>query len=106
MLTHPFFLNSSGKLLLARKRTETLVEFVDTTTRANLTLLTSVEWVTLVAYIKVDVFTHSRVKYESVATRTTCVYCCVLWVNTLFHGITSKLRPCRSPDPKPGTTRR
>ncbi|KDM90620.1 hypothetical protein EA58_16035 [Photobacterium galatheae] len=53
------FLDSVFVQLLARQSAETLVEFVDTATGAHLTLLTSVEWVTFVTHIQVDVFTHS-----------------------------------------------
>lgn len=90
MAAEPWYSVGINDVFPEEFRTFLLIDqFVHTTARANLTLLTSVEWVTLIAYIKVDVFAHSRVKYESVAARTTCVYCFVFWVDTLFHGETS-----------------
>ncbi len=57
MPKHPLF-SKFNVQLLARQSAKTLVEFVDTATSAHLTLFTSVEWVTLVAYVQVQsVFT-------------------------------------------------
>ena len=56
VLSHlPFFIVSA--ILLARQSAKTLVEAINTAASVNNTLLTSVEWVALVTYVQVDVFT-------------------------------------------------
>ena len=64
---------------------KTLLEAIDTTTRVNHFLLTSVERVALRADVHVEVFFVSGADSHCVATRTGGGHFVVFWVNTLFH---------------------
>ena len=75
------------QLLASRYWCETLVEAINTTTWSSIFLLTSIERVTLAAYIYVQIFAESRACLHLVTTRTVNGDCFVLRMDIAFHGI-------------------